>query len=284
MTYTKKKTKSHSFAYSGVFSCGACGLGITSERKIKPSGKEYLYHHCTRVHRTPRCTQPTINGKFLDQQVLDFLERITIPKRVYDWLVTCLHSTEYDFKSDDLQQLQNATKEIAKVEKQLSNLTDLRLMEIVEEDEFLIKRKNLQMKLQVAREKHLNSTKQEFTLEPLEIISKLNKYAKKWYLQADDTTKQKILKLLCWNPRLIDKKALLQAKYPLLEVANFNDCLRLRADEDHVGTENGIDEKKAQKQLKKLLSLAAKPETIELSNQIRQLTNEIEANSILGSK
>ena len=281
---TKKKLKTQSFAYSGVFSCGECGLGVTSERKIKPSGKEYLYHHCTRVHRTPKCTQPTINGKLLDQQVLSFLDKITIPTKIYDWLVKCLHDTEYDFKSADNQQLQNAEAEIKKIEKQLSNLTDLRLLEIVDDDEFSLKRQSLQMKLQVAKEKYLKSTKQQFTLEPLEIIGKLNKYAKIWYLESNDNTKQKILKLLCWNPMLIDKKALLQAKYPLLEVANLNDCLRLRAGEDHVGTENEIDEKKAQKQLKKLLFLAANLETIELSNQIRQLINEIEANSILGIK
>jgi len=60
-----------------------------------------------------------------------------------------------------------------------------------------------------------------------------------------------------------------------------SNILQLRADKNHVGTEYEIDEEKAQEQFKKLLALAAKPETIELSNQAKQLINEIEANLLL---
>ena len=46
---TETRKRKHSFTYRGVFKCGACGKTVTAERKTKPSGKQYIYYHCTRV-------------------------------------------------------------------------------------------------------------------------------------------------------------------------------------------------------------------------------------------
>ena len=76
----QEKRQAHSFAYRGLIRCGACGLQLTAEHKINRWGTRYMYYHCTRIHRTPRCTQPSIEAKDLDRQLRDALQTILIPE------------------------------------------------------------------------------------------------------------------------------------------------------------------------------------------------------------
>jgi len=36
------------FVFKGLMTCGECGRNITATRKVKPSGREYVYYTCTR--------------------------------------------------------------------------------------------------------------------------------------------------------------------------------------------------------------------------------------------
>lgn len=287
---TKKKLKTHTFPYSGVFTCGACGLGVTAERKTKKSGKQYVYYHCTRVHRSPRCTQPTITGVDLDKQISKFLDLITIPKEIYEWFHTALIDNKELLIAHQNKQNENHCAEVESLGKQITNLTDLRVREMISDDEFTNKRETLKKKLVIAKENASKSKSQKITLEPLEIIANFNKEAKNWYFKANDDAKQKLLKILCWNPQLKDNVALLQAKYPLFEIANLNDCLRLRTGVENVGTKTAIDEAKAEKQFKKILNCASHPDTNALAEEIEELAHTLKPNhssvlmSVLPSK
>lgn len=44
----RPRPKHHAFTFGGMMRCGACGLGVTAERKVKRSGRQYTYYHCTR--------------------------------------------------------------------------------------------------------------------------------------------------------------------------------------------------------------------------------------------
>ena len=43
--------------FLGFARCGECGYTITAERKIKPSGRQYVYYRCTKKSRTQICGQ-----------------------------------------------------------------------------------------------------------------------------------------------------------------------------------------------------------------------------------
>jgi len=45
------------FLYRGFFKCGECGFTITADKKIKKSGKEYIYYYCTKKNPNHQCTQ-----------------------------------------------------------------------------------------------------------------------------------------------------------------------------------------------------------------------------------
>lgn len=223
-----------SFPYRGLFTCGACGLAVTAERKRKPSGRTYVYYHCTRMHRTPKCRQPSIEARALDRQVDDFLDRITIPQSVTDWLREHMQSAQQGIADARHAVTQKLAAQVESVKRQLSNLTDLRVRELVSDNEFEAKRETLQRELGKTEERAAEAENNKSTFEPLLILQILCNRARFWFTQADDATKRGILKILCSNPTLTDKKALFEAKKPFRDIVQIADCLNLLADVDDV--------------------------------------------------
>jgi hypothetical protein len=53
----QKADKMKFFLYRGFFRCGECGFTITADRKIKKSGKQYVYYYCTKKNPNHICSQ-----------------------------------------------------------------------------------------------------------------------------------------------------------------------------------------------------------------------------------
>ena len=54
------RPQKHRFAFTGLMRCGRCGLRITAEQRLKPSGRTYVYYHCTKRGGGPRCPEPPV--------------------------------------------------------------------------------------------------------------------------------------------------------------------------------------------------------------------------------
>ena len=164
----RPKIRAHT--YAGIFKCGACGLSVTAEYKRKPSGKEYTYYHCTRVHRIPNCEQLAIEEKTLELQVQAFIDAVSLSKTNWQWLKATMSDSQVD-KSESQKELQvNHHKIIAKVERQISNLTDLRIEDRISSEKFDEKREVLQIGLEAAQERVAQLQNSHFTLEPAHIL------------------------------------------------------------------------------------------------------------------
>ena len=61
----RPKPVTHAFAYTGLIRC-ACGLSITAEEKVKPSGRHYTYYHCTR-RAWPQCNHPAVRVEAIEE-------------------------------------------------------------------------------------------------------------------------------------------------------------------------------------------------------------------------
>jgi len=72
----RKQKKIIDFAFRGIMTCGECGRAITSEKKIKPSGKMYVYYRCTKKRRI--CSQKYIEEKELVKQINEQLQKVAI--------------------------------------------------------------------------------------------------------------------------------------------------------------------------------------------------------------
>ena len=122
---TSPRPKRMAFEFGGVFKCGACGLAVTAERKRKKSGLEYVYYHCTRVHRSPKCVQPSIEEKELTRQVITFLDGIVLPERILKWFAHQISQSKDDLSDVQSAMAKKLAAQVDNVKKQLSNLTDL---------------------------------------------------------------------------------------------------------------------------------------------------------------
>jgi len=264
------KTHKRSFPFTGLFTCGACGLSITAETKTKPSGKQYTYYHCTRRHRNPVCTQPAINSKYLEKQVGLFLDQICLPDAFIDWLSNVIKGSTADMSCVQEKLKTQAQKQVRDISNQLSNLTDLRTRDLLPDEEFLAKREKLIIEQEAAQENAREAECMSIGLEPVHILSLFSNRAKKWYFDLDDDGKRKLLKIVSYNPRVQNKKAILVAKKPLLELSEIAKFPRLCRSVEKVRTPNQAGIKR------KLDMLAGNTEVIELAETAKAFIRDHE--------
>ena len=101
------------FAYRGLFTCGECGRTMTAEKKIKPSGLEFVYYRCTKY--CTNCLQRPINEKRLDEQLIEKLQGLKLPSQdTVEYVAESLKQSLY-FK----QSTENKIKENLEEEKKL---------------------------------------------------------------------------------------------------------------------------------------------------------------------
>ncbi|MCB1470431.1 MAG: recombinase family protein [Rhizobiaceae bacterium] len=222
------------FRYAGVFACGVCGRGVTAERKRKPNGREYVYYHCTRVHTTPHCTQPSIESAVLERQVAAFLDRICLPPAILDWFRDTMAASSDAIAEGRKEVTARLVRQSNDLERQIANLTDLRVREMISDDEFMSKRETLQRSLAETKERASQTEREPVAFEPLLNLQILCSRAKYWFSTADNHTKRSLLKILCSNPVIRDRKALLEAKKPFIEMGSLAQFSHLCGDSDTV--------------------------------------------------
>ncbi|WP_146345658.1 recombinase family protein [Phaeobacter marinintestinus] len=220
------------FDYAKMFTCGACGKAITAERKRKPSGRTYVYYHCTRVHTSPRCTQPSIEERDLAAQIDAFLKAIYIPKKCAREIVAALREIPDNEAERQAERLQHCEATIGRIERKLVNLMDLRLDDRISDAAFETKQLELQVELDAARERARSAAASTQIFEPLEILIKFSSRARSLFKQGSSTERARILKILCSNPQIIDKKPLLRPMKPFEDLRKLRDILIQRREWD----------------------------------------------------
>ncbi len=217
------KPQRRHFAYRGLFTCGACGKAVTAEFKRKPSGRKYIYYHCTRKHTSPKCTQPSVEERQLAAQINAFLDMLHIPARIADWLIEEVRKTPDTSKERQKVRLQQYQDGVTRLERQLANLVDIRLRDLIDDVEFEAKQKTLQLALDAAKERAASAQLDHPEFEPIEMLIKFSNRARSLFATADIEKRGRILKTLSSNPQLIDKKAILPAAKPFEDLRLFRE-------------------------------------------------------------
>ncbi len=206
------RSRRYDFTYRGLFVCGACGKAVTAERKVKPSGREYVYYHCTRVHTEVRCEQPSVEERQLTTEVETYLEALRPSPKLLKAAESLTSLSE--ISKEPLELRKRLKAEIGSSEKQIRNLTDLRLREIIDDTEFNAKRAELKITKDALEEKLQNTEKDRIMFEPFQIMIMLFDRAVFLFRAADRMGKRRLLKILSSNRSLIDKKALIHLAFP----------------------------------------------------------------------
>jgi len=186
------KPQRYRFPYTGIFRCGACDLMVTAEHKVNRHGSRYIYYHCTKRSTGDRCPEPSLETRALELQIRSFLTSLTIDQDLHDWLVKEAVSAEKD-KNDKEALRHSLASTLRDIEKQETTLLDLRIRDMVSDDEFTKRREALQREKAalIERQKRLDDSCDWF--EPAESLISFNKIAVNWFLAGDDDTKRLIL-------------------------------------------------------------------------------------------
>ena len=194
------RPKKHNFPYRALIRCGECGLLVTGEHKVNKYGSRYTYYHCTKRNPTLRCPQPAIDEKSMETQVTAFLDSIRIPASIYRWARGQSTKNRHHREMIEQKRASMIAAEINKKSSELSNLTSLRVRDLIADDEFIAERKRLNLELT----KLQTSAKQQKAAPPFELFEDaavLCNRAVSLYRTGDDNTKRLLFASVCVRTR-----------------------------------------------------------------------------------
>jgi site-specific DNA recombinase len=224
------------FAFTGLIRCASCGLSVTAEEKRKPSGLRYTYYHCTR-RSTPRCLEPSVEIRDLESQILAFLERIAVPDPLHEWNLSGLRRAFEERSSLAQTSTRALEKALANVDRSSHALTDLRLRGMIDDAEFIEKRKELQhdhLRLRQAIDRKRQVTGNWF--EPASSLLSFSNRAVLWFKLGDLETKRLVVNAVGSNLRLGGKILNIEARKPFYNLSKSTTRPKLLAVVDDIRT------------------------------------------------
>ena len=132
-----KTKKLKYFLYRGFFRCGECGFTITADRKIKKSGREYVYYFCTRKSKIQKCEQNRfLREESFAEQVKENCQKVSLPDVWRKRYLNKLKLWENENRQTSDLFAQNLKKEISAIKTKSERLTDAYLSEALELTEY----------------------------------------------------------------------------------------------------------------------------------------------------
>ena len=229
----KPKQKTRTFSFTGIIRCGTCGCSITAEEKskiIKSSGKRatYVYYRCTRRKTDIKCQEPAVNLETMEKQIIREIEKYTIPEEFKDWALGVLSG--YNDKEIEMRQKSYELLEAkySDLQKQLDNLTKLRLKDLLSDEEFIRERTDLQNEIIRTREKlDQNQDRGQNWVDLVEKAFNFATYAKeKFETTLDLGVKREILATMGQTFVLSNKKLQIEPIEWLVPISNLNKNLK----------------------------------------------------------
>ena len=140
-----KKTDPRPFC--GLMSCGSCGMGITGEIKIKrqKNGTKHLYtyYHCSKKSKTQKCFEPCIRGEELERQLSAKITEYIMPKEWATELFSMLDIEENKASHSASEAVFELREKVQELSRNLARLTDVYVVQDIEREEYLQRRRSL---------------------------------------------------------------------------------------------------------------------------------------------
>ena len=221
----RPRSSRHEWAYTGLFRCGACGGMITASWHRGRHGGRYPYYYCPRRNG---CRQPYALVGDVDSQLAALFGRLTLPDAVVGWYIDALEELNQSSKETVRAIALSRERAKASVNRQLRTLTDLRVRNAIRDDEYLAQRERL-LQEEASLGRPVQATD---AFEPAQdVILALSKL-KNRFASASLQNKRLLVDSICSNPRLLNKKLLLQAKKPFTIAGEGFGSLKSLGDRD----------------------------------------------------
>ena len=192
------------FPYIGLFKCGVCGCSYTAERKVKPSGKEYIYYHCTGKGKIKTCRKASyINETKIDKFIAEILKDLeNIPQSL-------------------IGEIKESLQEIHELKNNYSNTTQESIYKRLREIDTMIQNGYKRMLKSINENENAlwNNTYAQLQEEKVQLMDKLaciNKADDEFYKQSD------LILKFCKNASKIFMKATPSEKRTICEIIGSN--------------------------------------------------------------
>ena len=136
-----QKVKKHNFAFLGLMKC-PCTAAITAEKKIKPSGREYIYYRCTKK-KGPCQEKHYLREEELYPQIKSFLQKVSLSSHDTEKVLAELDKDETQAKEQAIATVQNLKTSFSEIEKKLEKLLDVYLDETITAEEYASRKEKL---------------------------------------------------------------------------------------------------------------------------------------------
>lgn len=221
--------KTRSFAFTGMIRCGECGYAVTGEVKTNRWGQQFTYYHCTKRRLDLHCSQRYLPLEEVEEQILEFLEEISLPERFHKWALARVERTasekvrERAVQKDSLLQAQAATA------RELENLTKLRIRDLLTDEEYLRQRQELERR-QIGSAQRLEAfNRGDARFEPSRSLISFNSSLVSRFKAATLQQKRIMLGIVGSNLVLKDENLSIDARKPFRRWARTSNVSDVRA-------------------------------------------------------
>ena len=192
------RAKQYDYCFKPLLTCGECQGSVTAETKrkiIKETGesKEYTYYHCTH-NKDVKCKQGSIEERKLKKKMKAEMERYTILPQFNEWAIEMLNKyNDSEIKQrTDIHKMQ--AQALLTTQGEIDNLTQMRYRGLIDDDEYLREKKDLQGKIAKLKEQLGDTEKRaENWLELTEKTFEFITYAAHHYKEGDFEDRRTIL-------------------------------------------------------------------------------------------
>ncbi|MHB0978140.1 MAG: recombinase family protein [Minisyncoccota bacterium] len=214
---TSPRPQHRVFAFTGAIRCGACGLAVTAEHKRNRYGYQYIYYHCTRRRRDNYCREKCITADALEREIIDFLDSLRIAGWSRGWLEAAFPHRDAEAVTDRKVQRESVVASISALDREMGVLTELRIRELITDEEFLERRNGLSMRRLTLTQNLARIREPSEWIEPLDLFGSFCNRAVECFLRGDPIQKRLILETVGSNLRLRDGKLSIEARKPFVQ-------------------------------------------------------------------
>ncbi len=227
---TSPRPEKYDFAFTGLIRCGECGASITAEHKLNRQGHRYVYYHCTRHKKNTLCKQKVIEVRKLEAQISAFLETITIHPDFSQWVINLTREIHAEEITKDKASFDSLNRRYAACKEELSALVDLRLRGLLNDDEYLGKKQELENERVAIKELLTDSDDHvaqvvDRCIEAFEFAT----IAKRTFDEGDNDVKRACLRYLGSNLSLCDGILSIHAQEPFIMMKKTLDSPRAKS-------------------------------------------------------
>ena len=209
-----QKPQKYTFPFTGLIHCGGCGLMITAEHKINRYGSRYTYYRCTKRRGAQLCTQPYVIAKDLERQFGHFIAQIMLDDAMTQELIQQVVAEHELIQPKNSSGQETAARELQALRQQLSTATDLRVRNLIEDEEYLARRREIEIEMIASSERLKTIESSPDWFEPAQLLISFRNQATSWFSSGADEVKRNIVFCIGSNFTLTDKKLYGEAKKP----------------------------------------------------------------------